>query len=67
MSGIRCMARSMALLRTWPPATVAAYSSSSEIARSIALGKDECHVVDLLRGKILSILLYLGKIHAHAF
>ena len=31
-----------------------------EIARSIAVGKDECHVVDLLHGRILSIPLYLG-------
>jgi hypothetical protein len=36
-------------------------SVQSEIARSIAVGKDECQVVDLLHGRILSIPLYLGN------
>jgi hypothetical protein len=32
---------------------------------SIAIGKDECHVVELLRGKILSIPVHLGNIQAY--
>jgi hypothetical protein len=29
----------------------------------MSFGKDECHIVDLLYGKILSIPFHLGNIH----
>src|SRR6266852_6714453 len=38
----------------------------NEIVRSTTVGKDECHVVELLHWKIFDVLVQLEDIHTHA-